>query len=433
MNDSAFRNAAWLHWPESKAVMAALHDGAEAGVVARYVGGAVRDGLIGREVRDVDIATILEPDAAAVRLVAHGLKVVPTGLDHGTITAVADGRAFEITTLRRDVETDGRRATVAFSNDWREDAARRDFTMNAIYADPDGSLYDPFDGYEDLKAGRVCFIGDPMARIAEDALRILRFFRFHAWYGPDEGAGPMDAEGLAACSRSVERLKILSVERVRDEIMRLLAAPNPGPTLRVMIKAGVLPAVLPEAVLIDRLDALVELERALKVNDPLRRLAALLPDGAGDVGPRLKLPKRDQLRLAEIILPRDEIAPGKGDAPFNRRMRALHYRIGRDAFVDHILLNWAGRGLPARDKTWRAFLKAAEVWPRPEFPLRGRDALALGLKAGPQVGDMLGELELWWIARDFRPSRGDLLERLEWRLKTGTGAHFHSPAHDPKA
>lgn len=433
MSGAAFRNAAWLNWPECRTVMAALHDGAEAEIVARFVGGAVRDGLIGREVRDVDIATSLTPDVAAVKLVGRGLKVVPTGIDHGTITAVANGRPFEITTLRRDVETDGRRATVAFSNDWREDAARRDFTMNAIYADPDGNLYDPFDGHADLLAGRVRFIGDPRERIAEDALRILRFFRFHAWYGPDEGAGAVDPAGLEACSHSVDDLRILSAERVRDEIMRLLAAPNPGPVLRVMIQAGVLPAILPEAVLVDRLDALVELERALKVNDPLRRLAALLPDGAGDVGARLKLPKRDQLRLAEMILPRDEIAPGKGDSPFNRRMRALHYRIGRDAFMDHILLNWAARGLSVRDKTWRAFLKAAEVWPRPEFPLRGRDALALGLKAGPQVGDMLGELELWWITRDFRPSRGDLLERLEWRLKTGTGAHSHSPAHEPKA
>lgn len=433
MNEGALRNAAWLDWPECRSVMAALHDGAEAGTVARFVGGAVRDGLIGREVRDVDIATSLTPDMAAVKLVARGLKVVPTGIDHGTITAIAGDRSFEITTLRRDVETDGRRATVAFSTDWREDAARRDFTMNAIYADPDGSLYDPFDGHADLAAGLVRFIGDPLARIAEDALRILRFFRFHAWYGRDEGAGAMDADGLAACSRSVAQLSILSAERLRDEIMRLLAAPDPGPTLRVMAKAGVLRAVLPEAVLIDRLDALVALERSLKINDPLRRLAALLPDGAGDLGARLKLPKRDQLRLAEIILPRDEIAPGKGNAPFNRRMRALHYRVGRDAFMDHILLNWAGRAVAARDKNWRAFLKAAEVWPRPEFPLRGRDALALGLKAGPQVGDMLSELELWWIARDFRPSRGDLLERLEWRLRTGTGAHFHSPVHEPKA
>lgn len=427
-----FQNDEWLSWPQCRAVMAALHDGAGGEVVARYVGGAVRDALIGRPVRDIDIATSLTPDAAALKLVARGLKVVPTGIDHGTITAIADGRTFEITTLRRDVETDGRHATVAFTGDWREDAARRDFTMNAIYADADGNLFDPFDGYQDLVAGRVRFIGDPAARIAEDALRILRFFRFHAWYGPDEGTGPMDAAGLAACRAWVARLAILSRERVRDEILRLLGAPNPGPTVAVMMQAGVLPAVLPEAVLVDRLDGLVALERALKMNDPLRRLGALLPDGAGDVGARLRLPKRDQLRLAEMILPRDEIAPGKSDNPFNRRMRALHYSLGREAFLDHLLLNWAERGASPRDKSWRAFLKAADVWPRPEFPLRGRDALALGVKPGPQVGDLLGELELWWASRDFRPSRSDLLERLEWRLKTGTGAHFHSPSHEPK-
>ncbi|MBW7837599.1 MAG: CCA tRNA nucleotidyltransferase [Sphingomonadales bacterium] len=419
MSDAArspLKNREWLDWPESRAVMAALTAGETGRAVARFVGGAVRDGVLGRPVKDVDLATVLTPEEASARLVKAGIKVVPTGIDHGTVTAVVAHRPFEITTLRRDVSTDGRRATVAYTDDWAADAARRDFTMNALYADHEGNIYDPCGGLVDLAAGRVRFIGDAEMRIREDALRILRFFRFHAWYGPPDGVLP-DADGLAACERRRDDLKILSAERVATELLRLLAAPDPAPTVRLMAERGILNRIVPEAALYDRLDRVVALERLRKESDPVRRLGSLLPDGAAEVGLRLRLPKRDQVRLAEMIVPREDIAPEKDGSGFGRRLRALLYRLGTEAFVDHALLNWASRRKVALDdKRWRGFLKEVERWPIPAFPLKGRDALALGAKSGPVVGDLLAELELWWIARDFKPTRKDLLARLERQL-----------------
>lgn len=407
-------NQAWLSWPESVAVMKALNS--DAPDMARFVGGAVRDAVLGRAVKDIDIATKWTPQAAVEKLQAAGIKVVPTGIDHGTITAVVGHRPFEITTLRRDVATDGRRATVAFTDDWTEDAARRDFTMNALYADMQGQVFDPFGGVADAQAGRVRFIGDAETRIEEDALRILRFFRFHAWYGENNGQGAPDADGLAACVKRRADLCILSVERVATELLRLLAAPSPAPTVRLMASQGILAMVLPEAAYFDRLDRLVVLEQRRREADALRRLGALLPDGGAAVGDRLRLPKRDQLRLAEMVMPREDIAPERDGSGFGRRLRALHYRIGKQAFVDHALLNWAGRSAATDDKRWRDFLRQAENWPAPVFPLKGRDALALGAAPGPQLGDLLAELELWWISRDFKPTKADLLKKLEKRL-----------------
>lgn len=410
-------NRAWLGWPESTAVMAALN--ADTPDMARYVGGAVRDAVLGRAVKDIDIATKWPPQQAAEKLQAAGIKVVPTGIDHGTITAVAGHRPFEITTLRRDVSTDGRRAVVAFTDDWWQDAARRDFTMNALYADAQGQVFDPFDGVADAQAGRVRFIGDASTRIEEDALRILRFFRFHAWYGANDGQGTPDADGLVACVKRRADLRILSVERVAKEVLRLLAAPQPVPTVKLMAKEGIWAGVLPEAAYFDRLDRLVALEQRRKEADPLRRLGALLPDGAAAAGDRLRLPKRDQLRLAEMITPREDIAPEKDGNGFGRRLRALHYRIGTQAFVDHALLNWAGRSTALNDRRWREFLRQAQNWPAPVFPVKGRDALALGACPGPELGDLLAELELWWVVRDFKPDKADLLARLERRLANG--------------
>ncbi|MDA5193151.1 CCA tRNA nucleotidyltransferase [Govanella unica] len=402
-------NRDWIDAAPSRAVMEALHDGAGEDTLARFVGGAVRDGILGRTVKDVDIATVLLPDDVSLRLSRHAIKVVPTGIEHGTVTAVVDGRPFEITTLRRDVETDGRRAVVAFTDDWAEDAARRDFTMNALYADRMGVVYDPCGGLADLAAGRVRFVGEAEQRIREDALRILRFFRFHAWYGGED----MDAESYGACITRVDDLGILSVERVAAELLKLLAAPDPMPVLRMMQTGGVLRRVLPEAALLDRLAGLVPLEKTFKRVDALRRLGALMPDGAAEVGERLRLSKHDQERLAEMIVPREDIEPSRDGNAFGRRMRALVYGIGKDSFTDHMLLNWAGRGGDIRNKRWRELLNAVDAWQVPRFTIKGRDAIALGAEAGPGVGDLLEALELWWATRDFKPTRADLLAQLE--------------------
>ncbi len=392
--------------------MTALQRDSGGAVVARFVGGAVRDAILDRPIKDIDIATSLSPQQVTELLVAQGIKVVPTGIDHGTVTVVVDDVPFEVTTLRRDVETDGRHAVVAFTDDWREDAARRDFTMNAIYADATGAIFDPFGGAADAEVGHVRFIGDARARISEDALRILRFFRFQAWYGADNGRSAPDADGLAACKARARDLAILSVERVSHELLRLLAAPSPGPLLELMQDHGILPIVLPEAVNFARLNAVVEIEAALGCVDPIRRLGALLPDGADSVGERLKLPKRDQDRLADMIVSREDVAPSPDGDAFGRRLRAIFYGMGQTVFLDHVLLNWAGRGGNVRDKRWRSLWAAASAWQRPELPVQGRDILNLGVAPGPAVGAVLEKLEEWWISKDFKPSRGDLMARL---------------------
>src|SRR4051812_1632419 len=239
----------WMTAPETLAVMAALGD-------ARFVGGAVRNALLGVSVVDIDIAVPMPPTESLARLKARGIKVVETGLDHGTVTAIAGSHAFEITSLRRDVETDGRHATVAFTDDWNEDAARRDFTINALYASADGEIFDYATGVEDLIAGRVRFMGDARARIAEDYLRVLRLFRFHAWYGK----GEIDAEGLRAAAEAKDKLGALSAERIAKELLRLLEAPHPMPVLRVMAATGILSLLLPGALQLARLEKLAELE-----------------------------------------------------------------------------------------------------------------------------------------------------------------------------
>src|SRR5882724_8262937 len=256
----------WMADPSVRTLLGAL---ARAGIAARFVGGCVRNTVVGRPVEDIDIAVDRPPETVMRALEAAALKVVPTGIKHGTVTAIVRGRSFELTTLRRDVETDGRRAVVAFTDDWLEDAKRRDFTFNAMYADPDGTIWDPFDGRADLLAGRVCFIGDPDQRIAEDHLRILRFFRFYAWFG----RSPLDGAGFDACRRNVGSLSSLSAERVAKELLRLLAALAPADALEAMAEAGALDHWLPEYTGAARLKALIARE---DTPDPLRRLAAIV-------------------------------------------------------------------------------------------------------------------------------------------------------------
>jgi poly(A) polymerase len=401
--------------PETVAVMAAL---AAAGGEARFVGGCVRDALLGRKVSDIDIATHEPPERVMNLLARAGIKAIPTGIRHGTVTAIVGARHFEITTLRRDVETYGRHAKVEYTNDWHADAARRDFTINALFCGVDGRIYDPFGGLADLRARRVRFVGDPDSRIREDVLRLLRFFRFYAHYG----SPPADAAALAACRRLAHLLPTLSGERVCGETLKLMKAPEPAGIIELMRENGVLPHVLPEATRIDRLRALVAIEESLGSElvagvHPIRRLAALL-DGsersALAVAKRLRLSNAERDRLVGLASDAD-LSPGLPESTRHR----LIYRYGRDRYRDLVLVRWAdavaGASSPncAPDEGWRELLRAGTRWAAPRFPLRGRDAVRLGVPPGPAVGRLMAALEDWWIAGDFQADRATCLAKLE--------------------
>ncbi len=395
---------AWMTAPETRAVIAAL---TAEGDAVRFVGGCLRDALAGRPVKDIDLATPLPPERVVALLEAAGLKAVPTGIAHGTITALSGGRPFEITTLRRDVETDGRRAKVAFTDDWQADAARRDFTINALSCDPDGRLHDPFGGRDDLAAGRVRFVGEARQRIEEDHLRLLRFFRFQAHYGQ----GPLDPKGLEAATAAAPLLAKLSAERIRAELLKLLEAPDPTEVVAVMIERRILAAVLPEIAGTAVLAALLPLEPA---PDALCRLAALLPPDptlAKDLTERLRLSNAVAARLGLLL-----------DAPTDEAWRAAPslrrrlYRLGKGAVADQLRLDEARRraGDQASDRrNFEAACEVIEAWQPTAFPLKGRDVLALGFADGPGVGRMLSLVEAWWIAEDFAPSRKDCLAKLK--------------------
>jgi poly(A) polymerase len=380
--------AAWQTRPGMGGLLRVL--GAAEGET-RYVGGCVRDTLLGLPVSDVDLATRLAPDAVLARLEAAGIKAVPTGLAHGTVTAIVAGVPVEVTTLRRDVATDGRRATIAFTDDWREDAARRDFTINALSADPaTGEVSDYFGGEADLTARRVRFIGDPLVRIAEDHLRILRFFRFHARFG----AAAPDAAGLEACTARANDLMALSRERIADELLKLLGLPEPFETVRLMVAHGILAPVLPEIdeAGVARLGALLARETEAGIAPhPLRRFAALLPadaDLADTVSRRLRLSNKAARRLANVARHIPEAA-----AP----AAALAYRIGMEEAVDAILIG--GGDI--------AGLSALAGWQRPRLLIGGGDLLAMGLAAGPVVATTLQAIEQEWADAGFSPDAGD--------------------------
>lgn len=387
----------WMTATAAATVMSALNGD---GGTARFVGGAVRDALVGRAVSDVDLATDLKPDAVTTRLQAAGVTVVPTGLRHGTVTAVTGGRHFEITTLRVDVETDGRHARVAFGADWQGDAERRDFTMNALYLDADGTLYDPTGGRTDLDAGRIRFVGDPARRIAEDYLRVLRFFRFQAHFG----RVPPDATALDACRSAAPQLATLSAERIRVELLKLLAAPDPTPTVRLMAELGIFAPILPEATKIDRLAGLIAAECALaEPGDALRRLAALLEtDDARAVADRLRLSNAQIDRLADALDPAPQPRPDLAPAA----VRAEVYRRGAVRFIDRLLLVAA---LSPEPRRFAGLLAIAHAFDKPKLPVAGRDLVALGVPKGPAVGKLLRRLEERWIAGDFTEDRDALL------------------------
>ncbi len=398
----------WMTAPATRAVIAALQ-AAGGPDAARFVGGCVRDTLLQRDGPDIDIdvATPLRPEAVVTALTRAGLKAVPTGIEHGTVTAVAHGRPVEITTLRRDVVTDGRHAVVAFTDDWAEDAARRDFRLNALYADPDGTVHDPTGcGVDDARAGRVVFVGDPATRIAEDYLRILRFFRFFAHYGQ----GPADAAAVAACGALRAGLSGLSAERVSKELLKLLAAPDPCPAVALMAGTGVLAALLPEAGGLARLEGLVAL--GAHGADPVLRLAALLEGPVGEpVARRLRLPNTVRDRLAAACVPNPDIAPHMTEAAVRRAV----WRDGSQASGDRMRLVWAL--VPSPD--WPARVAVADHWVPPAFPVTGDDVVAAGVTPGPAVGRTLKALQAGWMQADFQPDRAALMAQLRALVAAG--------------
>jgi poly(A) polymerase len=347
----------------------------------------VRNALMGLDVADVDIATTLTPDQVMAAMQAAKIRVVPTGVEHGTVTAISDHTPFEITTLRRDVETDGRRAVVAFTTDWAEDAQRRDFRLNALYASRDGTLHDPTNGgIEDAHAGRIVFVGDAETRIREDYLRILRFFRFFAFYG----RGEIDAVGLAACAKLKDGVARLSAERVSKELLRLFEAPDPTPAVRLMAESGVLAVALPTALNLARFEAMVSID-----TDPELRLSALLGDDPVEVekiANTLRLSVDQRERLVGAVPP----ISLELDAP---QTRAAIYRLGPGLFSDRVAR--AQASAPEMVAHADALRDVAVYWVAPKFPLGGEDVMALGVTKGPDIGRLLRATEDWWVAMDF--------------------------------
>ncbi len=399
-------HAAWLKTPETRALMDAL-EAARAGS-ARFVGGCVRNTLMGREVDDIDIATQLTPDQVTEIATKAGFAAHPTGIEHGTITVVVKHKPFEVTTLRRDVSTDGRRATVAFTEAWAEDAQRRDFRINALYADASGQIHDPTGGgLDDARAGRVIFIGDAHQRLREDYLRVLRFFRFNAWYAK----GPIDPHGLQACADEVKGLDSLSAERVWKEVKKLLAAHDPRAAWEGMEAIEVRARALPEMKNRTRLKALMSLEADLMLPiDAMTRVAASLPDQeAGRIlAQRLKLSNEERDRLVAALGDEVKITSYMS----LREMRRAIYTIGNAAFRDRVMLTWAAAG-GEKAQQWRALVAHAQMWTPPKLPLSGDEVMAAGVPAGPKVGQVMREVEAWWIDADFPDDKLSVIERLK--------------------
>jgi poly(A) polymerase len=386
--------AHWLEQPETQAVIRAIAAGGEE---ARAVGGAVRNALLGRAVKDIDLATPALPETVMRLAERAGLKAIPTGIEHGTVTVVVHHVPFEVTTLRRDIETFGRHARVTFTSDWAEDAGRRDFTINALYAAGDGTIHDPLGGYDDIVHRRVRFIGHAEDRIREDYLRILRFFRFTAEYAQ----GHPDRAGLEASARLSEGLTQLSRERVRAELLRLLAAPGALPAVASMEQSGILARVLPTTTDVGTLSRLVEIEAILgRPADSILRLGALaarLPGDALKLRDGLRLSASEYERLARMSM-RDS---GFDPATPVQQAKAFIYRHGPDAYRDGALLAWARSSATTDDAHWSSRASLAERWRPPSLPIRGADVVALGIPQGPDVGRVMASFEEWWMGTDF--------------------------------
>lgn len=402
--DRRLQNADWLlHSALTRLLDILSKDGEE----ARVAGGAVRNALIGLPPGDIDVATTALPEEVTRLVTQAGFKAIPTGIEHGTITVVAAGVPFEVTTLREDVETFGRKATVRFGRNWKTDAERRDFTMNAMSATADGVVYDYGGGLDDLEVRRVRFFGDPARRIAEDYLRILRFFRFHAAYG----AGAPDAEGLRACIAGRDGLESLSRERVRMELLKLLVAKAAVPTLIVMAEAGLLVQLIGGVPLIDHVKRMTEIETALGLAaDPIRRLAALnvlIAEDGERLAQRLRLANVEQVRLISMGAGWWHISPAAGEAA----ARVWLYRLGSQRFSDRVMLAWARASASANDDGWWHLATLPQRWTIPVFPLKAADLMQRGLEKGPALGIALRAAEEAWIAADF-PADNETIGRI---------------------
>jgi poly(A) polymerase len=387
--------AAWLTSGALPRLLSVLdRDGEE----ARVVGGAVRNALLDKPIHEIDVATTAVPDEVVKRVTAAGFKPVPTGIEHGTVTVVIDKHPFEVTTLRQDVETYGRHAKVAFGRDWQADAERRDFTINALSATREGAVYDYVSGLDDLKERRVRFIGDPAKRIAEDYLRILRFFRFHAAYGTSDHPDPV---GLAACIAGRDGLDQLSRERVRMELMKLVVAPHAVPTLIAMADAGLSLHMLGGVSYLGSFENMAKVEVAIReAADPVRRLGALavvVAEDAERLWQKLRLTNSEHERLASMAEGWRRMSPAFGEPA----ARALLYRLGREHFTDHALLGWARSQGSANDADWRALATLPQRWTAPMFPLKAADFIKRGIEKGPALGAAIAAAEKAWIAAGF--------------------------------
>jgi poly(A) polymerase len=398
MNEGAhLSNAAWLKEATIARLLALLdRDGEE----ARVVGGAVRNALMGLPVGEIDVATTAVPQEVERRVAAAGFKTKPTGIEHGTVTAIVDGRPFEVTTLRQDVETFGRKAKVLFGRDWKADAQRRDFTINALSVSADGKIDDYVGGFADIAAHRVRFIGDPGQRIAEDYLRILRFFRFHACYGK----GAPDAAGLHACIAARSGLDMLSRERVRTELLKLLLAPHATPTLAVMAESGILGTVLGGVPLLASFENMVKVEAAIGVEaDATRRLGALgvaVMEDAERLSQRLRLSNAEFERLMALEY-WWRVRPAAGE----HAARTLLYQLGPISFTDRVLVAWSRSEGGAADRAWHELGTLPQRWIAPRFPLKAADFLSRGVPKGPDMGAALRAAEQAWIDADFPEDR----------------------------
>ena len=397
-------DAAWLKEGPLPKLLAVLdRDGEE----ARGVGGAVRNELLGLAVHEIDVATTALPEEVAKRVHAAGFKAVPTGIDHGTITVVIGKHPYEVTTLRKDVETYGRHAKVEFGRDWAGDAHRRDFTINALSVTRDGTVYDYAGGLADLAERRVRFIGDARQRIEEDYLRILRFFRFHAAYGHDRP----DAEGLAACIFEREGLEQLSRERVRMELMKLLVARRAAPTLAVMAHAGLLLRVLGGVPYLAGFENMAKAETALTLApDATRRLAALgvtIVEDAERLWQKLRLTNAEHARLAAMADNWRKFSPAADET----LARAMLYRLKEQSFTDSALLAWARSQASDHDASWHALATLPQRWSAPVFPLKAADFMARGVEKGPVLGEVMRAAEAAWIAAGF-PENAQALETI---------------------
>ncbi len=398
------QNREWLNAPALARALSILNGGGEE---ARVVGGAARNALMGLPLSDVDIATTAPPDEVVRRATVDGLKAVPTGIDHGTVTLVVDGTPFEVTTLRQDVETFGRKARVAFGRDWKSDAERRDFTMNALSISPDGMVHDYVNGLADLEKRRVRFIGDPTRRIAEDYLRILRFFRFHASYAH----GPPDPAGLHACIVARDGLRGLSRERVRAELMKLLVAPFAVATLRVMAEAGFTDLLLGGVALLASFAGMAKVEDMVgAAPDAVRRLGALgvfIAEDAERLREKLRLFNVEYERLASMAERWWRVSPALGESG----AQALLYRLGPERYLDRVLIAWTRAPQGTTDAAWHALATLPTRWIAPRFPLKSADLTGRGVPRGPALGIALRDAEEAWIAAGF-PQDKVALDRL---------------------